>query len=105
MKRYLRLYGYFLQQRFKILMEYRVNFLIGATSTIVMQIAGLLAIWVVMRQIPSLNGWNFDEVLLVYGLITASESITHMFADNLWTIGWGYVRSGELLDGLLRSER
>jgi ABC-2 type transport system permease protein len=102
MKRYLRLYGYFLQQRFKILMEYRVNFLIGATSTIVMQIAGLLALWVVMRQIPSLNGWNFDEVLLVYGLITASESITHMFADNLWTIGWGYVRSGEFDRFLVR---
>jgi ABC-2 type transport system permease protein len=100
MKRYLRLYGYFLQQRFKILMEYRVNFLIGATSTIVMQIAGLLAIWVVMRQIPSLNGWNFDEVLLVYGLITASESITHMFAT---TCGPSVGATSALRRGLIGS--
>jgi ABC-2 type transport system permease protein len=30
------------------------------------------------------------------------ESITHMFADNLWTIGWGYVRSGDFDRFLVR---
>lgn len=94
MTRYLNLYWYFLLQRFKILMEYRVNFLIGATSTIFLQAASLLTIWVVMRQIPNLNGWSFDEVLLIYGLITLSKSINHMFADNLWTIGRAYIRTG-----------
>jgi ABC-2 type transport system permease protein len=66
MVRYARLYLCFLTQRFKILMEYRMNFFIGASSTIFLQAAGLLAIWVVMSQIPSLNGWSFDEVLMVY---------------------------------------
>ena len=94
MQRYMHLYGYFLIQRFKILMEYRVNFLIGASSTIFLQAAGLLAIWVVMRQVPSLNGWTYDEVLLVYGLITLSKSINHMFADNLCTVGQQYIRTG-----------
>ncbi len=94
MLRYIRLYGYFLTQRFKILMEYRVNFLIGAASTVVLQASGLLTIWIVMRQIPSLNGWSLDEVLLIYGLLTLAKSINHMFADNLWTFGWNYIRSG-----------
>ena len=94
MKRYTSLYGYFLLQRFKILMEYRVNFFIGMTSMIFMQAAGLLTIWVIMRQIPNINGWTLDEVLMIYGLLTLSKSITHMFADNLWTIGWDYIRSG-----------
>ena len=102
MRRYVKLYGYFLKQRFKILMEYRVNFLIGATSTMFVQAAGLLALWVIMSQIPDLNGWTFDEVLLIYGLITLSESITHMFADNLWTVGWQYIRSGEFDRFLVR---
>ncbi len=100
--RYARLYWYFLLQRFKILMEYRVNFIIGATSTIILQAAGLLTIWVVMRQVPSLNGWDLNEVLLIYGLLTASKSITHMFADNLWTIGMNYVRTGEFDRFLVR---
>lgn len=95
MTRYLELYRYFVVQRFKILMEYRLNFFIGASSTAVLQAASLAAIWVVMRQVPSLNGWSFYEVILVYGLLTMGESITHTFADNLWTIGWNYVRSGD----------
>jgi ABC-2 type transport system permease protein len=102
MTRYLSLYGYFLVQRFKILMEYRLNFFIGAASTTIMQAASLATIWVVMRQIPSLNGWSFYEVILIYGLLTMGESITHMFADNLWTIGWNYVRSGDFDRFLVR---
>ena len=92
MVRYASLYWHFLLQRFKILMEYRANFVLGASSTLVLQVSGLLTIWVVMRQVPSLNGWSFDEVLLIYGLITLSKSINHMFADNLWTLGRVYIR-------------
>ncbi|MCL4530791.1 MAG: ABC-2 family transporter protein [Chloroflexi bacterium] len=102
MTRYLSLYGYFLIQRFKILMEYRLNFFIGSASTAILQAASLATIWVVMRQIPSLNGWNFYEVILIYGLLTMGESITHMFADNLWTIGWNYIRSGDFDRFLVR---
>ncbi len=94
MTRYAELYWLFLINRLKILMEYRVNFIIGASSTIFLQAAGLLTIWVVMRQIPSLNGWSFDEVLLIYGLVTLAKSINHMFADNLWTVGRSYIRTG-----------
>ena len=92
--RYGRLNWLFLLQRLKILMEYRVNFLIGASSTVSEQAAGLLMVWVVMRQIPNLSGWSFYEILLVYGLVVLAKSINHMFADNLWTIGHDYIRSG-----------
>ncbi|MFZ2614498.1 MAG: ABC-2 family transporter protein, partial [Anaerolineae bacterium] len=93
-RRYSRLYWLFLLQRLKILMEYRANFLIGASSTVSEQAAGLLMVWVVMRQIPNLAGWSFYEILLVYGLVVLAKSINHMFADNLWTIGHDYIRSG-----------
>jgi ABC-2 type transport system permease protein len=102
MRRYLRLYGLFLLQHFKRLLEYRANFIIGASSTIFMQLAGLLTIWVVMSRVPTLNGWGFDEVLLIYGLITLAKSINHMFADNLWTVGRDYIRSGQFDRFLVR---
>ena len=94
MRRYGALYWFFLLQRFKILMEYRANFLIGAFSSVIMQGAGVLAIWVVMRQVPGLNGWTLPEIWLIYGLLTLSKSLNHMFADNLWTLGQSYVRTG-----------
>ena len=102
MKRYVNLYGFFLLQRLKILIEYRANFAIGAISTIFLQAAGLLAIWVVMRQIPDLNGWTLDEILLIYGLLTLAKSINHMLADNLWTVGWDYIRTGQFDRFLVR---
>jgi ABC-2 type transport system permease protein len=83
-----------LRQRFKILMEYRINFLIGAASTISIQTASLLTVWILMSQIPDLNGWKLPEVLLIYGLLTLAKSLNHMFADNLWTIGRQYIRTG-----------
>ena len=92
--RYPRLYLLFLAQRLKILMEYRMNFVIGASSTVLVQAAGILTVWVVMRRVPDINGWTFDEVLLVYGLLTLAKSINHMFADNLWTLGRSYIRTG-----------
>jgi ABC-2 type transport system permease protein len=91
---YASLYWLFLKNRMKILMEYRANFLIGASSTVFMQAAGLLTIWVVMRQIPTLDGWSLPEIMFIYGMITLAKSINHMFADNLWTLGRDYVRSG-----------
>lgn len=94
MIRYLVLYWTFFKQRIKVLMEYRVNFLIGASSTLFVQAASILSIWVVMRQVPTLNGWAMAEIWLVYGLLMLSKSINHMFADNLWTLGWDYVRTG-----------
>jgi ABC-2 type transport system permease protein len=93
-RRYTLLYGFFLIQRFKILMEYRLNFFIGMFSTVLLQAAGLLGIWVIIGQVPSLNGWTLDQVLMIYGLLTLAKSINHMFADNLWIIGWGYIRPG-----------
>lgn len=102
MLRYLKLYGLFMAQQFKSFAEYRANFLIGASSTIFMQGASVLTVWVVMQQVPSLNGWSFDEVILVYGLITLSKSINHMFADNLWTVGRVYIRTGQFDRFLVR---
>ena len=96
------LYWLFLKNRLKILMEYRMNFLIGATSTIMIQGAGLLTVWVIMSQIPDLNGWTLPQVLLIYGMITLSKSINHMFADNLWTLGRDYVRTGQFDRFMLR---
>lgn len=102
MQRYLNLYGAFLGQQFKSYAEYRANFIIGASSTIMMQAANLLTVWVVMQQIPDFNGWGFSELLLIYGLITLSKSINHMFADNLWTVGRVYIRSGQFDRFLVR---
>jgi ABC-2 type transport system permease protein len=100
--RYAKLYRLFFVQRLKILLEYRASFILGATSTIGGQLAGLLAVFIVMGQIPSLNGWHLEEILLIYGLLLVARSLNHMFADNLWTMGREYIRTGQFDRFLVR---
>jgi ABC-2 type transport system permease protein len=101
MRRYAFLYGLFFVQRLKIFLEYRLSFLIGASSTLLMQAAALFTIWAVMRIVPNIVGWSFDAVLLLFGMVTLARSFEHMFADNLWALG-RYIRQGDFDRFLVR---
>jgi ABC-2 type transport system permease protein len=91
---HLYLYGLFLGLQLKSYLEYRANFIIGALSTLFMQAGSVAAVWVVMSNVETIQGWGFDEIALMYGLLTVAKSINHMFADNLWTVGRTYIRTG-----------
>jgi len=101
MRRLAGLYAAFVAQRVKTLLEYRVNFVIGVGSTLVVQAAGVAAIWVVLRRVGTLNGWTFEELLLCYGLLVTARSLEHTFADNLWTLGF-HLRTGSFDRFLVR---
>lgn len=92
--RYMKLYWQFFKARLKVMMEYRVDFLIGVFSIIFVQGTSVLFVKVVFDHIPELNGWSFYEMLFILGIASTGRSIHHIFFDNLWTIGWGYIRPG-----------
>lgn len=94
MRRYLRLYWAFLAVQWRTQLAYRVNLLIGASSEAAVQAGALMAIWVVMRQVPSLHGWTLNQILFVYGLTNLARSFEHMFANNLWVLGRQYIQPG-----------
>ena len=93
MQRYAALYPYFLRQHIKELLEYRVGFIVGVAGMCLTHGATLAFIWVIMSQLPNLNGWTLPEMLLIYGLLCFSRSFAHMFTDNTWAMG-GAVRFG-----------
>ncbi|MEP7355991.1 MAG: ABC-2 family transporter protein [Anaerolineales bacterium] len=93
LRRYADLYGHFLRQQFKTMLEYRVSFVIGAGATVLQQAASLLTIWVVMRQVPSMQGWTLQPILLIYGLMSLSRSLNQLFTDTTFNLG-GFIRSG-----------
>ncbi len=100
--RYARLYLEFVKQVLKVWLEYRVDFFIGALSTIVIQFASLLFVTVVFEHIQQLNGWSFYQILLIYGIAATGRSIHLIFFDNLWTLGWQYIRTGNFDRLLIR---
>jgi ABC-2 type transport system permease protein len=101
MQRYLVLYPYFLRQHLKALLEYRVGFIVGLTGMCLTHAATLAFIWVIMSQLPALNGWTLPQMLLIYGLLCFSRSFAHMFTDNTWGMGF-FIRQGEFDRFLVR---
>ena len=87
MKRYLRLHRIFVVQYLKKLMEYKVDFLLGAIGLLITQAIQILFLGIIFSQIPALNGYSFAEVLFIYGFSLIAKSMDHLFTDNLWMVG------------------
>lgn len=101
-RQYLTLFRTFLVFNVRAAVSFRADFLIGLASTIVMQTAQIGALFLVMAQVPELAGWNVDQILLTYGLLAIARSINHMFGDQLWRLGWMFVKTGDFDKFLLR---
>lgn len=105
LKLYASIYYEFFKQNLKVMIEYRVDFIIGALSTIATQLGGVLFVWVIFQNIDNINGWSFYEIIFIYGLLTTCKGINHIFFDDLWTVGNKYIREGSFDIILLRPIR
>ncbi len=94
LKKYLKLYVLFSIQHLKVMMEYRIDFLLGVLSVMLEQFTSIYFVKIVFDHIQQLNGWNFYEILFIYGIASTGRSIHQIFFDNLWTLGWQYIRTG-----------
>jgi ABC-2 type transport system permease protein len=102
MRRYAKLYWEFAKNHMKVMMEYRIDFIIGVFSVMLEQFASIFFIKVVFDHIEQINGWSFYEILFISGIAATGRSIHHIFFDNLWTLGWQYIRPGQLDRLLIR---
>ncbi len=48
--------------------EYRANFFIWGIFTLVYHAVALVALWATLTQFPSMNGWDFRQMALLYAL-------------------------------------
>ena len=63
LKRYLRLYRALISQFFKMVLQSKVDFLMGLFGFFFTQVAGLLFLYLVFEQIPDLRGWSFSAMI------------------------------------------
>jgi ABC-2 type transport system permease protein len=102
LRRYARLYWQFFKSQVKVMMEYRLDFFVGVISVVLINFTSIFFVKVVFDQIQSLHGWSYHEVLFIYGVACTGRSVHHIFFDNLWTIGWQYIKPGNFDRLLLR---
>lgn len=84
------------------MMEYRVDFLLGVFSVFFIQGTSILFVSIVFQQIDSLHGWTYHQIMFIYAVALLGRSLEHIFFDNLWTIGFQYIRPGNFDRLLIR---
>lgn len=101
-KGYVKLYGMFLSQYIKTIMQSKTDFFVGFLAFFLIQFGGIAFISLIFLQIPDLAGWTFNELLFIYGLANIPRGIDHIFADYLWLLAGNVVVRGEFDRYLLR---
>lgn len=95
LKRYLRLYKVYCLQFIKSIVQSKLDFFMGLVGFFIVQFTGVMFLFLVFKEIPSIDGWYFNEILLMYGFAQLPRGIDHFFTDNLWAVAWNKVICGE----------
>lgn len=96
------LYFSFLKASLKEMLIYRLDCIVGAISQIVTQLIEIIFIWIVFQNTENLAGWNFKQILLLYGITLISVGISGFCFDNLYELGPSYIKRGEFDKIMLR---
>ena len=100
--RYLSLYRIFVIQYVKTMMQSKVDFFIGLGGFLISQAAGLAFLYLVFEQIPSMQEWNLEQMLFIYGFAQIPRGLDHLLTDNIWMVGWQMVIKGTFDKYILR---
>lgn len=79
---YLRIYRKILAQDIKSKMSYRADLIISTIGMICTNVAGFISFWILFRNFPSVSGWNYYEMLFLYGfslILSHRQYQTHPF--------------------------
>src|ERR1700753_2853011 len=83
------------------ILEYRANFILWFFFTIVYHGVALAALYVTMRQFPSMNGWDFREMLFLYALWMTGHELHNALFFNVVSVP-EFVREGRFDRFLVR---
>jgi len=100
-RRAVRLYRRSLGTHLRSVLEYEADFWLLIFAALLSQGLGLAFIGAVFSRVPALNGWRFEEVVLVYALSNLASGCGPLFFDGVWRLSW-MLNKGELDYALVR---
>ena len=86
----------------KTTMEYRIDCIVGMVSQLAYQIIELLFIWIIFQNTDNIAGWNFEQLLLLYGIMMLAIAVADLFFDETYGIGKRLIKNGKFDILLLR---
>ena len=83
------------------MVEYRANFLMWAGFTVIYHATAVAALWVTLRNFPSINGWDFRQTAFMYGLWFLGHGLHNTFFYTIGSVP-EFIREGKFDRFLVR---
>lgn len=96
------LYFSLLKISLKEILIYRIDCIVGVFSQLIVQLVSLIFIFIVFENTENIAGWNFKQILLLYGVTRIPIGIAGYCFDALYDIGPKYIKNGDFDKILLR---
>ena len=90
-----RLYLRLLGAHLRALLEYEADFWILAAATVLTQVVNVVFLSALFAKVPTLNGWTFWSVLMMFGAVALAEGAGSLFFEGMWNLALR-INTGEL---------
>lgn len=100
--RYLKLYLTYAKSSLMGKLVYKANAVIGIVAFLFGEVASLVTLYVLVRAVPSIDGYSLWQVGLLFGLTNLAVGLDHLLTDRLWTVAYWEVKTGKLDHMFLR---
>lgn len=102
MKRYVRLYLFFLQFSFSKALEFRIDFFFRIAMDIMYYIVNIALFKILLLHTPFIAGWSDEQMMVFVGCYLLVDAINMtVFSTNMWWLPF-YINRGELDYYLIR---
>lgn len=96
LKFYISIYFKIIAQDFKSKMSYRADFFISTIGMILTNVSGFVAFYIMFQNFETINGWNYYEMLFLYGFSLIALTPMQCLFDNNWNLR-NYVYEGDFI--------
>lgn len=95
MRKYLKLFFMYGYINIKELKSYGIDFYLGSIAMLLKNLSNLFIIYFIFNIVKVINGWNINEMIYLYSIVTISFSIWRCFFINTLNISY-YIINGQL---------
>jgi len=96
LKKYLLVYWQYFKQYWKSRLVYKADFILGFTAQTISLAMSLAFLTLIFTQVENINGWTFNEMLLLAGIGGFIMNLHHIFLFNVYSLGEEFVVKGRL---------
>ena len=98
----IRLYGRYVGVSLRSQMQYPGAFLLTSVGAFAATVVDFIAVWALFTRFQQIEGWQFGEIALFYGVISVSFAVADWLTRGFDVFGEQFVKTGDFDRVLVR---